>query len=70
MQKDRDEDEKSQRRANLESTHDCNTIDERVKQKSSERRHAHRLRHFVHFLTEMEMRNERVLREVNQKEAE
>ena len=70
MQQNRDEHEKSKRGANVESARYCNTIHESMQQESRKRRHAHRPAHFVHFLTEVEMRNESMLREMNEKKSD
>jgi len=70
VKQNRDENEEAECRANLEAAGDCNAIDERVKQKSSKRRDAHSLGHFVHFLTKMEMRDESVLCEMNQQKSD
>ena len=70
MQKNRNENEKAKGCADLESARNRNTIDERVEQETSERRHAHRLADLMHFLAKMKVRHEGVLREMHEKKSD
>ncbi len=66
MKQNRQEYEQPERLSDLESTCDCNAVDECVKQQSDQRGDTDRSRDLVHLLTKMEMGRERVLREVDE----
>jgi len=70
VKKNGNENEEAECCANLEAARDCNSINERMKQQSRERGNTHGFRHLVHFLTKMEMRNESVLRQMNQQKSD
>ena len=69
VQRDREEDERAERRAGGRGARDRDAVHDGVHQQSDERRDAHELRDRVRLLAEVEVRRERVLREVHGEEA-